>query len=234
MERAQVKVGTVYKWSDNDLPTHVFRILIVDADIAMCDNWWPHLNSWGLADLGKTRRQRITLGPTPISTIMRKGTYLRTEPLTEAEAALFRPDLPFSVMRCAAMQWPETVPPTAAQLAELWSKAGGMETGRDVALKASEICLYPFGPKGGEKPGARLAADNGTAFTVDELLRKAATLQASHLRDVPPTQGIGLHRAGLTRGVPSYYLWGYQSQLHTYLIDSERRKARRNQPTTQP
>ncbi|MER6817437.1 hypothetical protein ABT299_49995 [Spirillospora sp. NPDC000708] len=226
MERARIKVGAVYRWPHDDRPN---RVLIhdADADVVMCDGWRPHLDGWGLANLRQVRMQRNNFYPAPVSTVMEKATYLRTEPLTDDEVAMFRPDLPFAVMQCAAMQWPAEVPPTVSDLVERWRAASGVEARSGVALNASEIYLYPFGPKGGQKAGVRVKADSGTAFTPEELLGKAAILQAPHVGDVLPTQGVGLYRAGLHRGIPGYYLWGGDSKMHEHIADFERRQSRK-------
>jgi hypothetical protein len=84
-------------------------------------------------------------------------------------------------------------------------------------LNASEIYLYPFGPKGGHKAGVRVQADNGTAFTIEELIWKAAAVQAPWIGEVVPVQGVGIYRSGLQRGIPAYYLWGHESRLHSHL-----------------
>lgn len=230
MERAQIKVGAVYRWPHDDRPE---RVLIhdADADVVMCDGWWPHLDGWGLANLQQVRKQRISFYPAPVSTVMEKATYLRTEPLTDDEAAMFRPDLPFALMQCAAMQWPAEVPRTESDLAERWRAASGAEARSGVALNASEIYLYPFGPKGGRKAGVRMQANNGTAFTPDELLWRATNLQAPHVGEAPPTQGVGLYRTGLHRGIPGYYLWGAESQMHEHIADFERRQRQTNDTT---
>lgn len=228
MERTWVEVGAVYRWSHDDRPC---RVLIHDTDVVMYDGWWPDLEDWGLAKLQEIKRQRINYYVTLISAVMEKATYLRTEPLTDDEVAMHRPDLPFSLAQCAAMQWPAELPRTAADLAERWRAAGCLDAGAGATLNASEIYLYPFGPKGGQKAGVRVKADNGTAFTTEELIWKAATLQAAHIGNVLPTQGVGLYRTGLHRGIPGYYLWGNESQLHTYIADFERRQSQESGTT---
>ena len=52
-------------------------------------------------------------------------------------------------------------------------------------------------------------------FTDAELLVAAWEIQAPHLRAEVRTEGVGLHRSGLHRRIPSYYIWGSQSRLQT-------------------
>jgi hypothetical protein len=199
--------------------------LIHGTDIVMYDAWWPHLEDWGLSRLQEIKRQRIRYYVTFLSTVAEKATYLRAEPLTRDEVSIHRPDLPVSLVQCAAMQWPVEVPQVAADLTERWRAAGCSDSRAGIGLNASEIYLYPFGSKGGQKAGVRVRADNGVAFTPEELLWKAAMLQAPHVGDVLPTQGVGFYRTGLHRGIPGYYLWGSESQMHTHIADFERRQS---------
>ncbi|BCB81928.1 hypothetical protein GCM10022251_51890 [Phytohabitans flavus] len=170
----------------------------------MYDTWWPHIDGWGLADLGEVRKRRITYYVVPASTLAEKATYLRAEPLTEAEQALHRPDLPFAAARSDALSWPEEAPASI----EASAKGPGPE-----ALEVPEVYLHPFGPRGGERAGVRVKAENGTAFTRDELVWRASVIQAPLIRAGASVQGIGIYRSGLNRGVPAFYLWGSQSRL---------------------
>lgn len=212
-----MKVGAVYRWSHDDRP---MRVLVHDSDVVMYDAWWPHLDNWGLANIQEIRKQRISYYVTTASTLAEKATYVRLDPLTDDELAIHRPDLPFAFGQCAAISWPSEVPGTTAWLAENWRTAG---CPNGAMLQASEMYLAPFGPQGGVKAGVRVKAANGTAFTVEELILKAAAVQAPFIGDAVPAQGIGIYRSGLQRGIPAYYLWGSESRLHADLASVARR-----------
>jgi hypothetical protein len=75
-------------------------------------------------------------------------------------------------------------------------------------LPATEVYLSPFGPKGATKSGVRVRADNGVAFTAEELVRKAAEIQAKTTTKETTLPGVGIYRLGLNRLVPSFWIWG--------------------------
>ncbi|WP_346537416.1 hypothetical protein [Micromonospora sp. DPT] len=177
----------------------------------MYDTWWPHLGNWGLAKLGEIKKRRVSYYVATASTLAEKAIYVRSEPLTDAELALHRPDLPFSVGQCHVLSWPAEAPESTEASAKGWRATGCPEP---EALGVSEVYLLPFGPKGGERAGVRVKAENGTAFRWDELVWKASVIQAPFIRAGASVQGIGIYRSGLNRGVPAYYLWGLQSRLH--------------------
>ena len=170
------------------------RVLVHDSDVVMYDAWWPHLDNWGLADVQEIRKQRISYYVTTAATLAEKATHVRLDPLTSDELAIHRPDLPFAFGQCAAISWPSEVPGTTARLAENWRTAGCPNA---AMLQASEVYLAPFGPKGGVKAGVRVKAANGTAFTVEELIWKAAACSEAF----PPTT-YGASRASCTPTLP--------------------------------
>lgn len=190
------------------------RVLIHDHDVAMYDVWWPHLGEWGLSNIGEAKRRRIDYYVTTISSLASRASYLRTDPLTDEEFKFHRPDLPFAIGRCLEMQWAESVAETKQELVERLRTAGCLNHGGETRVTASDLYLYPFGPKGGQKKPARVKSDDGVAFTIEELIWKAARAQAEVIDGALPTEGVGIYRAGLQRGVPSYYLWGAESKLH--------------------
>ena len=75
-------------------------------------------------------------------------------------------------------------------------------------LKAAEVVLIPFGMKEGHKKSLRVSALNGSYFTGMELLRNAQNAQAPYVKS-ELSIGIGIHRLGFEKGIPSYYIGGY-------------------------
>ncbi len=187
------------------------RVLVHDGDVVMYDAWWPDLGDWGLADLGSIKRRRVSYYVVATRVLAEKAAYLRAAPLTAHELSVHRPDLPFAALQEPGLSW-TTEPPSATTPPPGPGEVDG--DGARVALHVGEIYLCPFGPQGGSKAGTRVKAANGQAFTVAELLRIAATVQASQAGDLPPVQGVGVYREGLQRGLPAYYLWGAESRLH--------------------
>jgi len=206
MEASELELGSVFRFPSPNA-TEPNRVLFMDSDVVMYDAWWSHLGSWGMADLAEVKRGVWNYYVTFVSTVLEQAEYVRTEPLSSAEAALHRPDLPFAIGQNAASSW-SSEQTTAA--AGAWNASGGD------AIAVAQVYLSPFGPQGGQRRAIRVQADNGSSFTTGELIRKAAVVQAPHIKDEGPTTGIGVYRAGLRRGIPSYYLWGAESAGHQH------------------
>lgn len=66
----------------------------------------------------------------------------------------------------------------------------------------------PFGPRGGERAGVRVKADNGTSFDWDELVWKACAVQAPFIRAGASTPGIGIYPVRPEPGYPFLLLVG--------------------------
>jgi hypothetical protein len=205
MDVSKIEPGAVFRFPYDDRPN---RVLFHDSDVVMYDAWWPHLDSWGLADLKAIKRKRISYYITTVSTVLEKATYLRSDPLSAGERAVHRPDLPFAAVQDPVISW------SSENTARL--------TGTRSQLNTSRIYLEPFGPRGATKAGVRVVADNGSSFTAEELFRKAQVAQARHLSDVMPVSGVGIYRSGLQRGLPAFYLWGSLSRLHEDLTAHRR------------
>ncbi|MBO0825623.1 MAG: hypothetical protein J2P27_17485 [Actinobacteria bacterium] len=183
----------------------------------MYDSWWPHRGNWGLASLGEVKKRRVTYYVATVATVAERATFVRSEPLTEAEISLHRPDLPFAAVQCPRLSWAAEAPESAEAFARSRPSAGCPAA---EVLGASEVYLFPFGPKGGERAGVRVKADNGTSFSWEELVWKALVVQAPGVRDGASAQGVGIYRSGLNRGIPAYYLWGSRSRLHDQIASS--------------
>jgi hypothetical protein len=220
MEEARIEVGAVLQWTHDAQQTWrvrdepPFRVLAHDSGVVMYDAWWPHLDNWGLANLGEAKKRRINYYVVTASTLVEKAAFIRSEPLTDAEVSFHRPDLPFAAVQCQALSWPAEASRSAAALARNWRCAGCSEA---QPLVASEVYLFPFGPKGGERAGVRIKADNGTSLSSDELAWKASVAQAPFIRAGAQVQGVGIYRSGLNQGIPAYYLWGSQSRMHDHI-----------------
>jgi hypothetical protein len=208
METSELELGSVFRLPSPSA-TEPNRVLLVDKDVVIYDAWWSHRGSWGMADPVEVQRGAWNYYVTLVSTMLEKAEYVRTEPLSPAEVALHRPDLPFAIGQNAAASWSSDQTTAAAQA---WKTSDG-----DVVIAVAQVYLSPFGPQGGHKRAVRVQAENGTSFTTGELIRKAAVVQAPHIKDERPAAGVGVYRSGLIRGIPSYYLWGAESRLHQHV-----------------
>lgn len=211
MEPSWIEVGAVFRWPHDDRP---MRSLMCDGEVVMYDAWWPHLQAWGMADVNEVRRKRIDYYAAPVSVLSEKATYVRMDPLTEEEIRMHQPELPLSLAGCSGVDWPERAPASMQGFAELVSFGDCLSKVGEIVVAAPELCLYPFASRGGQKKAVRVKAGDGVAFTLKELLWRAAAAQAPFVEGALPVHGVGLYRSGLHRGIPAYYLWGSVSKLH--------------------
>lgn len=207
MNSSDLHVGAVFQPEWDSRP---IRIIAFDDEQVMYDCWWPHIQGWGIDSLSRT----ISYYRLPLSLLLKRSKYLRTDEYTEAELSVHRPDLPFSFAQFADLEWP-SIPPVAKEdfpgSISLVARAGASKPRLDTA----KLYLLPFGPKGSVKPGVALESENPLGFTIDEMLWHAARLQAPYLREIKATAGVGIYRSGIQRRLPSYYIWGAKSRMES-------------------
>jgi hypothetical protein len=205
MNPSDLHVGAVFQLEWDSRP---IRVIAFDDEQVMYDCWWPHVPGWGIDSLNRA----ISYLRLPLSLLLKKSTYLRTDEYTEAELCIHRPDLPFGFARFADLEWLSI--PLAAEndFPGKTSFMAGVEVSNPL-LHTAKLYLLPFGPKGSVKPGVLLESENPVGFTVDEVLWHAARLQAPHLREIRVTTGVGIYRLGIQRKLPSYYIWGAKSRM---------------------
>jgi len=193
-----LQIGAVLQpdWDERPL-----RVIAFDDREVMYDCWWPHKAGWGFASL----RGTITYYRVPCELLLKGCTYLRTEPLTQLEFDVHRPDLPLRIATLDHVEWP-----APARLEAFRTMLISLASSD--SLPATKLYLCPFGPNGGTKAGVLVEPEDGHAFGVAELLSFAAAIQAPHLHGASLPRGVGLFRLGIQRRAPSYYLWGSQSR----------------------
>lgn len=192
MSVRQIELGDVYEtnWTANPI-----RIIALDADVVMYDAWWPHKGAWGMAKLrGSFTYYRIAREALEVD--MR---YLRSEPLTQEEKEVHRPDLSLSFGRNNTLSWYDEWPVT------------DLASSKQL-LEAPAIFIGPFGPRDSTKPYVLVEAENGKFFKEAELLALAKTIQSPYLGEARLTQGVGIYRSGIKSRIPSFYIWGSRSR----------------------
>lgn len=170
------------------------RVLMADPIETFYDVHWPEVG-WGLARVKNATYYRIS---TFLASSAKRECH---EPLTQQEKATHRPDLPMRLLRNAEADWNG-------------SPASLATSATDIKIDAPELALIPFGAKGGGLKSQIVEAADRRAFRGTELLLRAQALQKAIC---PEVKGIGLYRSGISRGIPSYYLWGAVDQAgHTH------------------
>src|SRR5262245_32149797 len=148
-----IPLGSVFQ-PDWDSRPH--RVLLMDEIQVLYDVWWPHASEWGLSKLtGEGHYYCI-----PTSFVRSRSTVLRSEPLTDAERAIHRPDLPLRLLRSSSMQWSKDQYQSMTHF--IRARQAEIERLRisddDVALDAPQVFLAPFGPGGRMKRGVKVKA----------------------------------------------------------------------------
>jgi hypothetical protein len=209
-----ISVGSVVQ---PDWDSRAHRILLMDQIQVLYDVWWSHAHEWGFSSLSGEGHYYCL----PTSLLRGRSTVLRSEPLTDIERAIHRPDLPLRLLRSPSMQWSKDQYQDMSHF--IAAHQADIELLRisddDVALDAPEVFLAPFGPGGRIKRGVRLKALNGRNFSSIELLWRAYAVQAPQHRT--STNGIGIYRAGFKSKAPVFYLWGSDDMAgHTALAEA--------------
>jgi hypothetical protein len=200
-EKNEIIVGGVYQTS---LSINPIRVIAFDKVQVFYDVWWGHLNDWGNKNSLKSKVYYYRTLP---NTILNNSFFLRVEPLTDAEMKVHRPDLPFSICRNERLSWTNKQYSTVGDYEKHIINTIGSKHSFD-NLDIAEVVLVPFGLKGAHKKGVLIRARNGKDFSCTELLWHAHNAQSGYT-NCEIEVGVGLHRLGFEKGVPSFYIWGY-------------------------
>jgi len=206
--RSSIELGAVFQFDWDERP---IRVIAFDDDVVMYDSWWESTNSWAKLTWRffyyRTRRDFFET----------RSRYLRTDPYTEEEYNVHRPDLPLAFATHDSLSWYTQQPNSEVDLEQQLANARIHEqkSAASARLTAPAIHLAPFGPKGMSKPTTLITAKNRESFSEAEMLWHAWQLQAPYLRENQIARGIGIHRLGIQRRKPSYYIWAAKSKLET-------------------
>ncbi len=203
--QTHLELGAVFSlpWGSN-----LVRVIAYDEDVVMYDVWWSHKNAWSLArPPSKFAYYRL-----PRGLFEQRAKFERLEQYSAEELALHKPHLPFSFAHCIELSWYGL--PLSAHEIELALQARPSQVHYRALLEATSVYIEPFGPRDGAVPAVQVSSCSPKGFTETELLMAAGKIQSQHLRAEVRTQGVGLHRSGLRKRVPSYYVWGAHSRLN--------------------
>ena len=184
-----MKLGGIYKTELDERPV---RIIGSDKHETFYDCLWEN-DKWIFS--GNLKR-KCSFYRIPTEFLNSKSEFIELKPLTETEQNCFRPDLPMRFGRTKKVSWNEFNSNSLRILESLYS---------DQKINAESIILVPFGPKGGTKKGVKIESENG--FTVFEIIEKAKKIQEDVNEN--PSNGIGMYRLGIQKGIPSYYIGEY-------------------------
>ncbi len=199
-----IELGAVFRlpWGAD-----LVRVLAFDQRVVMYDVWWSHKNAWRLAK----PPSNVTYYRLPRDLFEEMAKFERFDPYSPEEFALHQPQLPFSFAQSASLSW-YGFPPSVDRINIALQDRPSLEH-KVTLLEVASVYLQPFGPKGGVVSAIQVSSSTHTGFTEAELLSEAWKIQSQHCGAEILTRGVGLHRSGLRKGVPSYYVWGANSKL---------------------
>jgi hypothetical protein len=218
MSKVELIIGGVYR---SDISHRPIRIIACNGHQVFYDVWWEHINDWGIKN---SLRSRVNYYRTTVSKIANASEFLRVEPLSEAEIKAHRPDLPQHLFTYEKLSW-GSQPFANISDCESWLKSHGIDPTKLLVVDATQLALVPQDAKDNNKKSVIAQAVNGSSFTGAELLFHAYNAQAPYMT-WEDENGIGLHRLGLEKKMPSYYLGSYYDQL-TQAINPSLVKERR-------
>ena len=183
------------------LPSDPVRVLAFDDVEVLYDGSWPN-GSWTF----RMRRRKSYYYRMGVSRFLRDSAYVRPDPLSAVELALYRPELPLRIYRENRITWR----PHRCRDREDFNQmalANGVDLAQFPSLPVSSVVLVPS-PLKVNTGGKRIDAENGKFFSALELLWHAYGIQTSYAELTRP--GIGIYRLGLGKGaLPSYIIGSY-------------------------
>ena len=201
MESEKIFIGSVLQLNWDLRP---IRIIGLDEFEIFYEIWLDEIKKWSFSSLN----ENYNFYRTSLKIAIENTTFLRCDPLSKNELSNYRPDLPLRFARSCKLNW-ISEKFTIIHLYEKISKSISPEFVESILGKnifADSIALIPFGPKGAIKKEIVIYPSNNSRFSQFEILWQAQNIQASISNK--EIKGVGLYRAGLIKGTPSYYLWG--------------------------
>lgn len=197
----ELEIGGVYY---SDLSKEPVRIITFDDYQVYYDTWWEHCNDWGATNYLK---KKFFYFRTTAVYFLKTAKKIRTEPLSEMEFKVFRSDLPLNICRNSQLQWTNKMFLTIEDY-KVYLSDKQIFISDNEQLNIPEIIIVPFGLNASHKKSVVIKAINGTCFSAIELLWNSQNAQAPYINK-ETTEGVGLHRLGFEKGLPSFYIGGY-------------------------
>jgi hypothetical protein len=209
MSKIELIVGGVYK---SDLSNRLIRLISFDDSDVFYDVWWEHLNGWGYR---VSLRSKVFYTRSSLSSFLKNVSYIRSDIPSEAEIKVYRPELPHHLFLFEKLSW-GSQPFANISDCKTWLQGQGIEPGKLPMIDAPQLALIPLDAKSNHKKTVLAHAINGYSFTGAELFFHAYNAQAPYMT-WEDENGIGLHRLGFEKGMPSYYIGSYHDLAAQYI-----------------
>lgn len=199
-----MKVGEIYKQEyfknvdETEIAYRLTRIIGFDKyqifyECLSCDNKWFFSGNF---------KRKVYFYRMATTTFISKMELVDFLELTEQENEYFRPDLPMRFGRTKNVSWDSI---TLEKITSLPTEF------LNEKITLNKLVIVPYGPKGGIKKSQLVEGKKG--LTIFDIIKSASTIQKPI--DGIINKGIGFHRLGCEKGLPSYYIGEYLDKADT-------------------
>ena len=130
---------------------------------------------------------------------------LQSTPLSEEIIEKLYLNLPMRIGRLRKLSWDSEYFNTLEVYLD-YIKKHTKEMWSEKVIALNSLYVIPYTMSEFPKKPVKVESDNSQYFTVKELLWKAAKVRNAFVKG--GSEGVGLYRSGIYKGLPSYYIWG--------------------------
>lgn len=203
-----LKLGGIYtvKWPFSERLSTV-RIIGLDNiqvfyDAIAYDNTWTLSGAW---------KKTITFYRVPASIFTKCASLIEESPLTDDEKRFFTPELPIRIGCIKNLDWLDLYQLDFDTFSAVIKENSDIDV-YNQQLMVDKVILQPHGNKGGQGKSSILTASNSNSIGCIELLWNACQLRKAI--NTQKSNGIGIHRTGFSKGLPSYYIDDYYDKAN--------------------
>lgn len=219
-----MKIGEIYLWDTTKPGSDSGSQSLLK--VIQFDDYEVHADSVRLEEVYSGWRMENKKLKNEIFTRTRKEIFLKKfeycsfEPLEQEFIDYYHLTLPMRICRFRDISWGDELFYSSENInAYLQQCQIPQQINRTLSCK--EIYLEGTNKNWRTQKPILVTADNGEYFTVSELMFKANEIQRAIKSNKNfKTDGIGIYRTGMFKGLPCYYIWGYHD-LANFLKEYE-------------
>lgn len=196
-------------WILNPRTIFYNRVIMFDQFEVFSDWRFPNELIW---HLDQKLKNLYTANRSSRKSYDRYATQIGFEPFRAEVMEFIKPDLLLRIGRIKDLCWNDDVFNDQRKFTGYINDKTSKEWQEQV-LSTDRIYLEPLGAKGGSKPAEEVIADNGTFFTVAELLWKAKQIRTKVNK--AGSDGVGIFRSNFRNKKPVYYIGNYYDEAGT-------------------